>query len=167
MSIMDILDDFVFGPFNLISRIEGLFKEVKYDDSSVRFALVRLDKGGSHNFHEVRTLLNKYGISIFGVTHDSQCLFFRVKQRQAAWSEYLLLHAGVELRIERLIDPRNAKYVAMHTPGWMPTPWIERKNQPDAETEGERVEHSPLENDNKQNNREFSSVLRRLVEWFN
>jgi hypothetical protein len=122
MSIMDFLDDFVFGPLNLINRVEGLIKLAIYHDRGVRLAIPREDKGGKHSLPEVRALLRKYGVDSFGCTHDARNLYFSVKQRQAAWAEYLLLHAGIAL-LSPPVDPRNAKYVAQHSPGWLPPSW--------------------------------------------
>lgn len=133
MSLMDFLDDFIFGPCNLIDRLEGLLRGVSYGDLGHQFAILRADKGGQFTLAEVEALLDHYGIPVYGRTHDAQCLYFHVKKRQARWAEYLLLHAGVTLQ-GPLFDPRNAGYVARHAPGWMPTAWADQ--QGDASTLG-------------------------------
>ena len=126
--MIDFMDDFIYGPLNYVDRLEGLFKAFLYQDSGYRFAIPRLDKGGNHSLDEVSNLLKRYGIPIYCRTYDSKNRYFRVKKRQAAWAEYLLLQASVELR-NPLIDPRNARYVSAHSLGWMPTPWSEKKQQ--------------------------------------
>jgi hypothetical protein len=126
--MMDLLDDLVFGPLNLINRAEGWLKLLFYHDAGVRFAIPRQDKGGQHSLANVRELLARYGIASFGCTHDARCIYFLVKKRQAAWAEYLLLHAGVELR-NPPVDSRNAHLVARHPPGWLPTPWSELEGE--------------------------------------
>lgn len=140
-AIMDILDDLVLGPLNLINRIEGVARLAVARDHGVRFSLLRLDKGGKHTRVEARALLAKYGVATFGTTHDSRCLHFLVKSRQAKWAEYLLLHAGMELQ-NPLIDPRNAQYANRHARGWMPRPWAE---QDSVQNDTEPVQSPSLE----------------------
>lgn len=123
-NFIDLLDDYVFGPLNLVDLIEGIVRLTAYRDSGVRFSILRLDRGGKYSRPEVRAILKKYGIASFGISHDSQCLHFLVKRRQAKWAEYLLLHAGVELQ-NPPVNPNNARYYGQHEPGWMPKPWSE------------------------------------------
>jgi len=145
--LMAFLDD-VLGLANWVDRLEGLIMSLRYGDyvrarehgllallgevgSSVlttntcRFALRR---SGRYSLHEVEALLKRYGIPIFGRTHDAKALYFHVKKRQARWAEYILLHAGVEL-LNPPLDPRHDEYVARHAPGYMPTPWEQAKPQ--------------------------------------
>lgn len=124
MSLMDLFDD-LLGPLNPVDQIEGMVKSIYYKDSGVLFAIPRADKGGEFSLYDVEDLLNKYGIPIYGRTHDARSMYFRVKKRQATWAEYLLLHAGIEL-CNPTIDRRNAAYVARHPPGWMPPAWADR-----------------------------------------
>jgi len=126
--LLDFLDDWVLGPFNLIDRAERLFKSAKYKDLGYQMAIPRLDKGGEFTLNEAEDLLHKYGIAVYGRTHDARNMYFHVKNRQARWAEYLLLHAGFKL-MNRTYDERNPGYVAQHEPGWMPTPWSERENR--------------------------------------
>lgn len=135
--IMDLLDDLVLGPLNLINRAEGIWRLAAARDRGVRFSLLRLDKGGKHTRKEARSLLARYGVATFGTTHDSKCLHFLVKSRQAVWAEYLLLHAGIELQ-NPLVDPRNAQYANSHARGWMPKPWSES----DSESSGTNLNSS-------------------------
>ena len=125
MNIMDLLDDLVFGPLNLIDRFEGLLKAVLYRDAGYRMAIPRLDKGGRYSLSEVQQTLRQYGVATYGHTHDARSMHFSVKKRQARWAEYILLHAGVELT-SPTFDERNPGYVTQHEPGYMPKPWSER-----------------------------------------
>ncbi len=134
MGLMDLLDDFVFGPLNLINRAEGLLRLLIYRDSGVRFAILREDKGGLHSLAQVRTILKRYGVVLFGCTHDAQCIYFTVKKRQADWAEYLLLHAGVALH-NPPINPRNLTYATQRPAGWMPRPWSEQAAHPQKQSE--------------------------------
>lgn len=125
MGIWDILDDFVFGPLNLINRFEGLVKSAIYGDTGYRMSIPSVDKGGKHTLSWTRSVLKKYGVATYGCTHDANNMYFSVKKRQARWAEYILLHAGVELT-SPTFDVRNPEYVAQHEPGYMPRPWSER-----------------------------------------
>lgn len=128
--IWDMLDDFVLGPLNLIDRVEGLLSGVAYRDMGHQFAIGRADKGAEHCLADVERILHKYHIAVYGRTHDSQHMYFHVKKRQAAWAEYLLLNAGVELH-SAPVDTRNAGYAATNTAKGkaMPAPWDERRKR--------------------------------------
>lgn len=138
--------DTLLGLANWVDRLEGWIMSLRYGDyASARqrgiLALVgevgsslletntyhfAMRRDGRHSLNEVEALLKRYGIPIFGRTHDAHCLYFHVKKRQARWAEYILLHAGVEL-VNPVFDPRNPGYVTRHAPGFMPTPWRETK----------------------------------------
>lgn len=121
-SFWDFLDNYVYGPLNYVDRIEGLIKAAKYYDSGYRFAIQRQDKGGEHSLSQVEELLNTYGIAVFCRTFDANNHYFRVKNRQAEWAEYLMLLKGVELQ-GPLLNELNAYYAAKAPIGWMPQPW--------------------------------------------
>lgn len=166
-------DDFldaILGPLNIFDRIEGLITSLRYGDYSTarkrgagwvaievlssvaganthRFSLVRKK---DHNLNEVESLLRRYGIPVFGRTHDDKNMYFSVKKRQARWAEYILLNAGVELA-NPTFDRRNPGYVGRHGPGWMPTPWSEK----------ERGEPAPVETPTAKP----TSSLARLSRW--
>jgi hypothetical protein len=113
--MIDFLDDFLLGPFNLIDRLEGLIRLAARRDTGVRFAILRMDKGGKHTRPEVRRMLRRYGVATFGITHDATNLYFLVGSRQAKWAAYLLDSAGIEYtRGVRNRTPTNGK---------MPVPW--------------------------------------------
>lgn len=138
-----IIDD-ILGNLNYVDRIEGLIMSLRHGDyararrsgllgivievvSSMIMANTRtfaISRSGNFTLNEVEAMLRKYGISIFGRTHDARCMYFHVKLRQARWAEYLMLQAGVELE-SPIFDSRNVQYAGQHAPGWMPRPWIE------------------------------------------
>lgn len=137
---MDFLDEFVLGPLNLIDRFEGILRGITYGDMGTEITICRSDKGGSFSLNEVRLLLKGYGVDTFGRRFDSQNMYIRVKNRQARWAEYVLLHAGVEL-LNPAFDHRNASYAAKHPPGWMPRPWSagpKKSGEQDANSARER-----------------------------
>lgn len=117
---LDLLDDFVFGPLNLINRAEGALHLWAYQDFGTQFAIQREDKGGQHSLSGVRSILARYGVPLFGCTHDSRHIYFIVKRRQSVWAEYLLSRAGVELK-GAVIYRGNLQ--SNHPQGWMPRPW--------------------------------------------
>jgi len=148
MSIDFLLHD-VLGRLNYIDRIEGLFSAIRHGDyrhaegvagilnefvqsvggaNTHKFSMPRR---GRHSLNEVEAQLRKYGITVFGRTHDGNYMHFHVKRRQARWAEYIMLHAGVEL-VGPLFDSRNAGYKDSHAPGWMPAPWSESERREQA-----------------------------------
>lgn len=158
---MDLLDDLIFGPLNLINRAEGWLKRAAYRDAGVQFQIPRQDKGGRFSLPEVRQLLLHYGIDSFGCTHDARSIYFFTKQRQAAWAEYLLLHAGVELQ-NPPVDPRNAGYVASHPPGWMPPPWAQGRDPGLTQANDDESSESP-QRDQQQST--WSTWSRAIDRW--
>jgi hypothetical protein len=119
-SIVDVLDDTIFGPLNLIDRIEGMIRLAVRGDSGVRFGILRMDKGGKHSRPDVRKMLKRYGVDTFGIQHDAKHLYFLVGRRQAKWTAYLLDSAGIEY----------SGGVANTTPvraGVKPTPWADKR----------------------------------------
>lgn len=125
--LMDFLDDFVMGPLNVIDRAEGLLSAIRYGDMGHQFAIARMDKGEAHSLNECEAMLHKYGIAVYGRTHDARCMYFRVKNRQAAWAEYVMQCAGVDL-LSPPVDARNAGWTARRSD--MPTPWKDRSRRP-------------------------------------
>lgn len=127
-ALWDLLDDFVLGPFNVIDRVEGIVSGIRYRDMGHRFCFPRTDKGAEHCLVDIERMLNKYGVVVYGRTHDARNMYFLVKKRQAAWAEYLMLHMGVDL-IGPRVDTRNPGYAAKNAAELkpMPKPWSERK----------------------------------------
>lgn len=123
MSLMDFLDDFVTGPLNLIDRAEGLLSGLRYGDMGHQFAIARTDKGGAHSLNECEDMLKEYGIAVYGRTHDARQMYFRVKNRQAVWAEYVLKSAGVDL-LSPPVEARNEAWTAKRT--GMPVSWKAR-----------------------------------------
>lgn len=141
MSFMDTFDD-LFGPLNVIDILEGLIRGLAYGDLGYGFAIARADKDGKHTLNEAREILKGYGVDTFWYGFDSQKMYFRVKNRQARWAEYVLLHAGVEL-LNPTFDQRNPGYAASHAPGWMPRPWSAgRPTQPEMKSNRQKTSGS-------------------------
>lgn len=133
--LMDFLDDFVMGPLNVIDRAEGLLSGIRYGDIGHKFAIARTDKGGAHSLSECEETLNRYGIAVYGRTHDAGRMYFRVKHRQASWAEYVLRRAGVEL-LSPPVDDRNAGWAARRSN--MPKAWRDRQRRGRREGRGAR-----------------------------
>lgn len=93
--MMDFLDNWLFGPANLIDRFTGLLRGIGYGDLGHRFKVRYADRGGHHTRAEIEAMLSKYGIAVYGRTHDANHLYFLVKKRQARWADYLMRNAGV------------------------------------------------------------------------
>lgn len=125
-SFMDFMDDFVFGPMNLINRAEGMVRLMIAGDTGVKLSILRMDKGGKHSLREVQGILKTYGIDTFGCTHDSKHLHMIVKKRQSNWAENVLCRAGVAMK-NKVINRRNAVTAAKHK--GMPTPWANKKGK--------------------------------------
>lgn len=127
-SIMDFLDDFIFGPLNWINRFEGLLSAARYQDTGHRFKIYRIRKippktrCKPHSLNDVRELLGKYKIPCYGLTHDATYMYFSVKKRQARWAEYVMLRAGIgEQLCQRTKETRNEGWAAQYQappPAW-------------------------------------------------
>lgn len=117
--MMDFLDDWIFGPLNLIDRLHGLIRGVAYGDLGHKFTVRYADRGGHHSRAEIEAMLKKYGIAVYGRTHDANCLHFLVKKRQASWADYLMRNAGVAVVGEPL-TPGNGQ-----PKGEMPKAWAD------------------------------------------
>jgi hypothetical protein len=139
MSIGEAIED-IIGPLNIIENAIGFINGMLVGDFGYELKIVRPDKGGKHSIPEIKTILSGYGVKIYWYGFNGRQITFRVKNRQARWAEYVLLHAGVEL-LNPAFDHRNAGYAANHAPGWMPRPWSagpETKTQPGTNGERER-----------------------------
>ena len=101
---MDFMDDFIFGPMNLIARLVSLVASASrtsrsrrsHADSAqdtIRLVVPRLDKGGNVPVLDVIRHLEKYGVDVIGgrhaVTHDSQFFYIVVPVRQLSWVRWL------------------------------------------------------------------------------
>lgn len=93
--IMDLLDDYIFGPLNLIDRGMWLFWAIWYRDIGHRIKFIRADKYIGDDVPlsgvEVFDLLKKYGIDCYGSLHDANYITVSVKRSQANFAEYTLL----------------------------------------------------------------------------
>jgi hypothetical protein len=120
INMMDFLDDNVFGPANLIDRLQGLIMGAIYRDFGHKFTVRYADRGGHHSRAEIEAMLSKYGIAVYGRTHDANHMHFLVKKRQAPWADYLMRNAGVAIVGEPLA-PGNGS-----PKGKLPAAWIDQ-----------------------------------------
>lgn len=118
--MMDFFDDYLFGPLNLIDRLTGLIRGVGYGDLGHKFTVRYADRGGHHSRAEIEAMLSKYGIAVYGRTHDANHMHFLVKKRQAPWADYLMRNAGVAIVGEPLA-PGNGS-----PKGKLPAAWIDQ-----------------------------------------
>lgn len=118
---MDFADDWVFGPMNLIDRLQGVVMGLVHRDMGHKFSVRYHDRGGNHTRAEVEALLRKYHIAVYGRTHDSQNMHFLVKKRQAGWAEYIMQQAGVAL-----VGGATGRNKTSKKPGKLPLAWGDR-----------------------------------------
>lgn len=123
--ILDFIDDYIFGPLDLITYAGRVAKQTVYQDTAIKFSILKIRKGGVHTQNDIIRILEPYKVHPFAWKPDSQHIHFWIKGKQANWAEYLLLHAGVELK-NPLVNPKNPEYVKRHPPGWMPPAWTDR-----------------------------------------
>lgn len=107
--VMCALDDYVWGPVNLIDRVERIVTSIRLLDRGHQFAMLRIDRGGDHYLREVSDILRTYGIPIFGRTHNGTFMFFHVTRRQRDWAQFVLLSAGVKIYDKRTKKPLKGK----------------------------------------------------------
>jgi hypothetical protein len=108
MSAEDLYND-IAGNFNYLDGLEGFVRGLFYGDMGYRFVIQRRAKGGGHSLDDCRAMLKERGVATFWYGFDSQKMYFRVKNRQARFAEYILLRAGVEL-LNPAFDSRNAAW---------------------------------------------------------
>ena len=158
-SFMDFMNDYIFGPLNVLDRGEGMIKRLIYRDTAVKFSILKIAKGGTHTRADVQAILDRYGVATFGHTHDGTCQHFLVKNRQAVWAEYLLLQSGVDLQ-NSPIDPKNYGYPSQHPDGWMPTPWSEQHRDADSPNQPHKESF-----DNREKSISINSQIDRIMDW--
>jgi hypothetical protein len=78
-----------------------------------------IDRLGGWSGQEVEDLLSVNGIEIWGRAFDAERLYFRVKQRQARWAEYVMMRNGAPV-IGRPVDPRNLQTPRIGGPNTAP-----------------------------------------------
>ncbi|MCB0145853.1 MAG: hypothetical protein KDE50_38570, partial [Caldilineaceae bacterium] len=96
--LMDLIDDYLFVPLDIITYAERSIKQRHYRDQGVKFSILKINRGGQHTQNDVKRILDKYHVTHFGWKPDSRCIHFMLKRKQASWGEYLLLLAGVDLQ---------------------------------------------------------------------
>ena len=116
MNAQSIFDD-IAGSLNYFDRIAGLFWSVVYRDTGHRFKVMYEDRGGEHSRDDIKRMLAKYRIPTYSQGFDADHMYFRVKNRQAKWADYIMRRAGVEIVGEPLgPDPG---------PGPLPKAWAD------------------------------------------
>ena len=111
------LFDNLAGSLNYFDRLSGLFWSIVYRDTGHRFKIMYEDRGGEHSRAEIQKILAKYHIPTYSQGFDADHLYFRVKNRQAKWADYIMRRAGVEIVGEPLgTDPG---------PGALPKAWAD------------------------------------------
>lgn len=101
---MDLMDDSVFGPMNLIGRGAGMAASLGRSSKSkrrhafspqdtVRVAIPRPDKGGSIPVLQVMEHVQQYGVDVVGgrnaVTHDARNFYIVIPLRQMKYFQWL------------------------------------------------------------------------------
>ena len=76
---------------------------------------IQVSRYSSWSGHAIEQLLKRHGVKIWDRGFMGENLYFRVKRRQVAWAEYLLLRAGVPV-VGPLVDPRNRAYTERYPP---------------------------------------------------
>jgi len=107
----DLMDDFVFGPMNLIGRAVGAIRSAMRRSRSrrthkhaasatVRVAIPRPDKGGKVAALDVIKHVQRWGVDVVGgreaATHDARNIYIVIPMRQLEW--YRWLYNDGELR---------------------------------------------------------------------
>jgi hypothetical protein len=98
--ILDFFDDFIAGPLNILDRLEHLLTGARFGDMGYQIKIKRADKGGSHTLSDVERMLKKFGVAVYGRTHDANHMYFHVKNRQGRWAAYTLAGHGVDVENE-------------------------------------------------------------------
>jgi len=106
---------------------------------------IAIKRGGDFSGHDAEMELRRFHIPIWGRNFDEANLYFYVKAEQAAWAEYVLHRAGVEVT-SAPIDPRN-------------TVWAEGKGPVPAWDETRPVVARDVKRSQKR------GWLARLIDW--
>lgn len=109
--IFDYLDEYVFGPLNLIDRLGFIRLWLTKRNGGHRFKLVRpgvfTGEGNPKNFYACIDLLRDRGVDTFAYTHSADYFYFSVSKGQARWAEYILLRSGIGEQLENPTDWRS------------------------------------------------------------
>jgi hypothetical protein len=85
-----------------LERVDALARAL-LGQRSHRFAI---DRWAGWTGQEVEDLLEANGVEIWDRAFDQERLYFRVKQRQARWAEYVMMRNSAPV-VGTPVDPRN------------------------------------------------------------
>ena len=78
--------------------VAGLFMETLCSLVGVNSHQFHVPMNRGWSGHSIQRLLAKYGIPMWGWSFANGEMFFRVKSKQAAWAQYVMLNDGVPLQ---------------------------------------------------------------------
>ena len=123
LNVIDYIDGFVStfqyadwkGAFD--SRgVNGLIDELVACFTARNCWTIQVQRHAGWSGVQIEKLLARYGVSIWGRGFTQDNYFFRVKERQSRWAEYLLMRRGIPVT-STPYDPHNPDYAERHTPG--------------------------------------------------
>lgn len=100
MSDMDFLDDFVFGPVDILDKLDAWLTLAFAPASRKRqphsrfafetISIPRSDKRAGPSLNEVIDYLAKFGVVAVRSGFDSRSMYFQVRRNQKRWVDLLL-----------------------------------------------------------------------------
>ena len=123
LNVIDYLDGFLStfqyadwrGAFKS-HGIDGLIDEFLACLTSSNCWTIQVSRHCGWSGAQIEKLLGRYGVRVWGRGFNGDEIYFRVKERQARWAEYLLMRRGIPVTSPPY-DPRNANYAERYTPG--------------------------------------------------
>jgi hypothetical protein len=113
---LDLLD-----AFNLIDRVQGWVMGAHYGGVHT----FRIEHNPANTGADYEAMLHKRGVAVFGRRVTTKLLIFKVKARQARWTEHILTRAGAPV-VSRQVDKSNTGASERHG-GTLPVPWSEAR----------------------------------------
>jgi hypothetical protein len=103
---------------DILGRLMRHINDSRYGPSH-RFVVPRQSEwtGG-----DIRCLLERHGVRVWGRAITGSRLYFSVKKSQANWAEYLMLRHGIPV-ISAPVNAKNGIYARKYAPGSEPPPW--------------------------------------------
>jgi hypothetical protein len=96
------------GPLGLIAEFVSCL-------SSHNSPEIRVSRYTAWRGIDVERLLKRHGVKVWDRGIIGPCFYFRVKQRQVKWAEYVLLRAGVTM-VGKAYEPGNDVWTAKYPP---------------------------------------------------